>query len=260
MRQLPLLLASFFVLASLAVKSQDTELFQRKLFISPAGDTLRYRILFPENYEKGKIYPLVLFLHGAGERGSDNEKQLVHGASLFLADSNRHKYPAIVVFPQCPENDFWSSIKFTRNEGGNRFQFDYSQPMRLPLQRCLDLTRSLMATEKVNPKKVFITGLSMGGMGTFELVYHAPAIFKAAAPICGGGDSAAYNRQTAKVPFWIFHGDADPVVPVQLSRSMAARLKELKSKVRYTEYPGVQHNSWDNAFAEPGFLSWFWQQ
>ena len=100
----------------------------------------------------------------------------------------------------------------------------------------------------------------MGGMGTFEAVYRAPGLFAAAAPICGGGDVARYDKRVRKVPFWVFHGDADAVVGVKQSRDMVAKLKTLRNKVKYTEYPGVNHNSWDNAFAETDFLAWMFAQ
>ncbi|GAO44551.1 alpha/beta hydrolase-fold protein [Flavihumibacter petaseus] len=247
--------------ANVVAASPDMSLFQKKLYISSAGDTLQYRILYPEGYEQGGKYPLFIFLHGSGERGSDNEKQLTHGGALFLADSNRKQFPAIVVFPQCPQNESWTNITVNRQADHNEFIFDYSQPMKRPLQRTLNLILALIATEKVNKKKVFLSGLSLGGMGTFELVYHAPAVFHAAAPICGGGDTASYNRQTAKVPFRIFHGADDQSVNVQYSRDMVKRLENLKAKkVSYIEYPGVKHDSWNNAFAEPDFLAWFWKQ
>jgi len=102
-------LLCFFLFFSMLSQAQN-ELFLKKEFIYE-GDTLPYRILYPENYNKSASYPLVLFLHGAGERGNDNEKQLVHGASLFTDPQNRQKFPAIVVFPQCPENGFWAPIK-----------------------------------------------------------------------------------------------------------------------------------------------------
>ncbi len=259
MRLRVLFLFIFITMVSTAF-AQDLSLFEKKVFISPQGDTLPYRILFPENYDRSKSYPLVMFLHGAGERGNDNEAQLTHGSILFLADSNRKNYPAIVVFPQCPLNIAWSSVQIDRTKQPLEFGFDYKKPQTAPMRSVIALTKALIANESVNRKKVYITGLSMGGMGTFEAVYHMPVLFAAAAPICGGGDGPSYNRKTAKVPFWIFHGDADPVVNVKLSREMVARLQQLKGKVKYTEYPGVAHDSWNNAFAEPGYLAWMFAQ
>lgn len=232
-------------------------MYQKKEFSSTAGTQLPYRILFPENYDQTKKYPLILVLHGAGERGSDNEKQLVHGSELFLDSVVRKKYPAIVVFPQCPEESYWSSVTIDREKLPLALDFNYTQPITAPLNDAISLVQSLKQTEGVNEKRIYITGLSMGGMGTFEAVHRFPDMFASALPICGGGDTARYKK--VKTPFWVFHGTDDAVVNVQYSRSMVERLKDLKVKVKYTEYPGVNHNSWDSAFAEPDFLKWMFK-
>lgn len=247
---LPLLL----IAASLF--SQDLSLYQKKEYQYADGKVLPYRILYPENYDKSKKYPLVLFLHGAGERGNDNEKQLIHGSKLFLDTGNRKNFPAIVVFPQCPENSFWSSISIDRNKTPVTFEFNYGNPITWPLDAVQKLMKQLLKEEAIDKKKCFITGLSMGGMGTFEMVYRFPKLFAAAQPICGGGDVFRYDERVKKTSFRVFHGDADAVVSVNESRAMVNKLKSLKLDVTYTEYPGVNHNSWDNAFAEPTFLSW----
>lgn len=240
------------------VTAQDLSLFEKKEFVSSRGDTLLYRVLYPANYDPGRKYPLILVLHGAGERGNDNEKQLVHGGKLFLADSNRIKYPAIILFPQCPQNSYWSSVKIDRTTQPLTIAFDYaSSQITPPLNSAIELTRSYINDGKADRRRVYVTGLSMGGMGTFEAVYREPKLFAAAAPICGGGDTKAYSKQSARVPFRIFHGADDAVVSVDLSRAMVGRLKELNASVQYVEYPDVNHNSWDNAFAEPDFLGWF---
>lgn len=114
-----------------------------------------------------------------------------------------------------------------------------------------------MAQEAVDADRIYITGLSMGGMGTFEMVHRWPGRFAAALPICGGGNTAAYDKRVKDVAFRVYHGDADAVVDVTLSRKMVERLKILRVKnVEYTEYPSVNHNSWDKAFADPDFLAW----
>jgi predicted peptidase len=249
----PLILPLVFCVS--AAFSQDLAMFQKREFTSPDGHKLLYRILFPQQYDRTKKYPLVLFLHGAGERGNDNEKQLVHGSKQFLSAEVREKFPAIVVFPQCPEDDFWSSVKFDRNAAPFRFDFDYTgRPAPVALLQSIDLVKDLIAHESVDTQRVYITGLSMGGMGTFEAVYRYPDLFAAALPICGGGDTLHYQR--VQTPFWIFQGGADQVVNPKYSRAMVHKLKELKVKVKYTEYPGVNHNSWDNAFAERNYLRW----
>jgi predicted peptidase len=248
------LLAVLLLLCSYIAVSQDLSLYQKKEFTSPEGEQLPYRILFPENYDNGKKYPLILVLHGAGERGNDNEKQLVHGSKLFLDPVYRKKFPAIVIFPQCPLDDYWASVKIDRTKTPLDLDFDYSRQMTPALSLAMKLVDEIKKRERVEKRRVYITGLSMGAMGTFEAVYHYPHTFAAALPICGGGDSTRYGK--TDTDFWIFHGAADPVVGVAESRSMVAKFRKKKVQVRYTEYPGVKHNSWENAFAERKFLKW----
>ncbi len=252
---------TFFLLACLVVlptRAQDLDQYQRKEY-SSKGQTLRYRILYPKDYDRSKKYPLVLFLHGAGERGNDNEKQLTHGAKLFLKDEVRTNFPSIVIFPQCPTDEFWSSVKIDRT-ATPPFVFNYANDETPSLHLVMELVKRVIKEESVDKHRVYITGLSMGGMGTFEAVYRYPKIFATALPICGGGDDVHYDKRIKKTKFWIFHGDQDPVVDVKNSRVMVDRLKSLKATVQYSEYPGVKHNSWDNAFAEPDFLKWMFDQ
>jgi predicted peptidase len=255
---------SVFILLCIALaaaaKAQDTALYQRREFVLAAGKVLPYRILYPENYDRSKKYPLLLVLHGAGERGKDNVKQLVHGSKLFTADSNRKKFPAIVVFPQCPEESFWASVNVDRTIQPHKIDFDYAATPNWPLTAANELVQQLIANEAVNKKQVYITGLSMGGMGTFESVYRYPGLYAAALPICGGGDTLHYDKRVKKTAFWIFHGAADAVVDVKLSQQMHTTLKAMGAAVKYSEYPGVNHNSWDNAFAEPEYLRWMFTQ
>lgn len=238
------------------IQAQDFSLLEKRTFTHKSGATLPYRILYPENYDPAKKYPLVLFLHGAGERGNDNEKQLVHGVKTFLTPENRGNYPCILIAPQCAEESYWGSVKVDRTGFPRVFDFNYDYSITEDLTLAIALTKYILKNEGVDKKRVYITGLSMGGMGTFEAVYRAPKLFAAAAPVCGGGDISAYGKKQAKIPFWIFHGDADVVVEVKHSREMKEGLKDLGANVTYTEYPGVNHNSWDNAFADPKLLEW----
>lgn len=246
---------------SLSVTAQDLAEFKKNVYTSSAGHALPYRILYPKNYDQTKKYPLVLVLHGAGERGDDNEKQLVHGSKLFLDSLNRLNYPAIVIFPQCASESYWANVDVDRTKNPYTLVFDYTRPIMPPLQAAIELVQKTIAEGSVDSKRVYITGLSMGGMGTFEAVYRFPKLFAAAAPICGGADLKAYDKRVAKTPFYIFHGADDAVVGVENSREAVAKLKSLKTKhVTYMEYPGVNHNSWDNAFAEPDYLSWMFSK
>jgi predicted peptidase len=253
-RSVPALI--FLSLLATGVRSQDLSEYQKRIFIDSPGDTLPYRILFPENYDRQKQYPLVVFLHGAGERGNDNEKQLTHGASLFLKPENRKNFPAIIIFPQCATDDYWSSVQIDRSSMPLALNFDYSKPPTEPLTSVIGLVQKISKQESVRKSNVYIVGLSMGGMGTFEAVYRYPKLFAAAIPICGGGDSTRYDSRVRKVPFWVFHGDKDGVVEVNHSRRMVNRLETLKARVKYTEYTEVNHNSWDFAFAEQALLPW----
>lgn len=253
------ILLTFLVLVSPAI-AQDYSLYQKRQYTHTDGNTLPYRILYPENYDKAKKYPLILFLHGAGERGNDNEKQLVHGAKLFLKDENREQFPCILIMPQCPTDSYWSSVKVDRSTQPGTFGFDYTRPLNWPLEATLEVVKKITQEEAVDTKRLYIMGLSMGGMGTFESLHHYPKVFAAAAPICGGADVEAYDKRVRKLPFWVFHGDSDSVVGVDNSRKIVDKLKKLGVSVDYTEYPGINHNSWDKAFAEPKLLPWMFSQ
>jgi predicted peptidase len=254
---LPLVL---LLLASVDLKAQDLNLYSKEIYTSPSGDQLPYRILYPKNYDQSKKYPLVLLLHGGGERGNDNEKQLTHGAKLFLTDENRENFPAIVIVPQCSTDSYWASVTLDRSTSPITLGFDYSRPITNPLKNAIELVQKISNEQGVDKKRIYITGLSMGGMGTFEAVYRYPKLFAAAATICGGGDTIRYDNRVKKIPFRVFHGDADVVISVNESRQMVKKLQSLNVSVNYKEYPGVNHNSWDNAFAEPDFLSWMFSK
>lgn len=251
------------IIASLLITIAFTQTFPsfEKREMIRGMDTLRYRVQYPINYNAQKKYPLVLFLHGAGERGSDNEAQLVWGGALFADSANRLAYPVIVIFPQCPKNDFWARISRAKTADSlGFFTFTSDVPIGKPLGMVCELLDSITATGKVNTKKIYLAGLSMGGMGSFELLWRKPGFFAAAAPICGGGDPSKVSIYAKKFPIWIFHGDKDNVVPIGNSRLMANALKSAKAKVMLTEYPGVGHDSWKNAFAEPDFLKWMFSK
>lgn len=248
------------MISNISAFAQDKSLFEKEAFMSSSGEFLPYRILKPLNFDKTKKYPLVLFLHGAGERGDDNEAQLTHGVSAFLAEKYRAEHPCFVIAPQCPTEGYWASANISRDKYPLEIDFDYTNEITPALEAAMELLFSYLADGFIDTSRVYITGLSMGGMGTFEAVGRFPELFAAAAPVCGGGDSSAYNETTAKVPFWIFHGDKDGVVPVKHSRNMYARLVDLKANAKYTEYPEINHNSWENAYSEVALIPWLFSK
>lgn len=222
--------------------------------------SMPYRIMFPEGYKKSERYPLVFFLHGGGERGIDNEKQLTYGASLFASQDNRTKFPCIMLVPQCPEEGYWASANIDRSVNPYPIDFDYTRSLTPPMAAAMEILDNIITTEYVDTSRIYIIGLSMGGLGTFEAVYKQPDTFAAAVPICGGGDTTLYTLNGRSIPFWIFHGEKDKIIDVNYSRAMAHKLNSLSVPVQYTEYAGVKHNSWENAFAEPALLPWLFSQ
>lgn len=253
-----ILLVALLILSCQFSFAQES-LYEKHIFVSD-NDTMPYRLLLPENYDPAKKYPLILFLHGSGERGSDNEKQLVHGANLFLRDSIRKKYPAIVIFPQCSESSYWSNVTFIYDSTKKRtgFNFSMKEQPTTAMKLLLQLIDQLQHNYKLK-KQFYVGGLSMGGMGTFELVARKPKLFAAAFPICGGGDSTTAKKLT-KTKWWIFHGLKDDVVLPEFSKTMAAAIKSKGGNVKLTLYPDANHNSWDPAFAEKELLSWLFAQ
>ena len=238
---------SIFILFFAGQFAYSQEDFEAKAFIASNKDTLNYRELLPENYNPQQKYPLVLFLHGAGERGSDNKAQLVHGSKMFTNPVNREKYPAIVLFPQCPSNSFWSYER--RSGSGNS-----------PLQAVKELLDQYIAKKTVDTDRIYVMGLSMGGYGTFEMVCRFPDVFAAAVPICGGVDPERLKTTAGKVKFRIYHGDNDNVVSVENSRKAYRALKNYGADVEYFEFPGCNHDSWNPAFNKPDFFSWVFEQ
>lgn len=235
--------------------TEAEQAFQARVFKNADGQTLPYRILFPEGFRRDQRYPLVLFLHGAGERGDDNNVQLVHGMNTFAQPANRAKYPCFVVAPQCPKDRKWVEVDWSAD------RHDMPKDPGPTMQLVLQMLAALQAEFPVDDKRLYVTGLSMGGYGTWDLAQRYPAKFAAVAPICGGGDPAgAPGMVKAKLPVWAFHGDQDNAVKVQRSREMIDALKKAGGMPKYTEYPGVGHNSWGPAYNDPELLVWLFGQ
>jgi len=247
------------LIISAAGFSQDNSAYQKQLFIE-GQDTLPIRILYPKDYDNTKKYPVVLFMHGSGERGNNNEAQLKWGGDLFLNPLVRNNYPAFVIFPQCTSKSKWSEYNKSSTTDSTGYSWQTEQQILRPLQLVSDYIDSLIKSPNVNRKKIYIGGLSMGGFGTWELLWRKPEVFAAAIPICGAGNPTKIASYRRKMPIWIFHGDKDPQIPVSNSRLFYDILKEKNRNVKYTEYAGVGHDSWRNAFAEPELLPWLFSQ
>lgn len=231
----------------------NTSTFKAKTFMNN-GHTLPYRVL--ESGQSGKP-ALLVFLHGRGESGNDNWKQLIHGATTLMRA--RSEYGAMVIAPQCGMDDYWAAVDRKETPGGLQFDFR-DQPQANPgLAAVQALIQDLIREGKVDPDRIYIAGLSMGGMGSWELLWRNPGMFAAAAPICGGGlpEKAGLISQT---PVWAFHGVKDNVVNVYHSLRMLESVQMSGGEVRISLYEGVGHNAWDYAFAEEEFLQWLFSK
>ncbi|MBN2024991.1 MAG: prolyl oligopeptidase family serine peptidase [Pirellulales bacterium] len=227
--------------------------FESRVYKSPGGETLLYRLLAPPQDAKAadEKRPLLVFLHGAGERGKDNRAQLVHGTAMMRKAAG--EFGCFVLAPQCPAEAIWTGREFGDLRKG------ISGELTGPMARVLELIDAMQKDRSIDPDRIYAMGLSMGGFATWNAAERYPERFAAIVPICGGGD-AAHAARLAKLPIWAFHGGADPVVPVAASRDMIRAVEKAGGKPKYTEYPGVGHDSWTSAFAEPELLPWLLKQ
>ena len=219
-------------------------------------ELFRYLVLAPSGgVRKGMRYPLILFLHGAGERGNEPRKLLPHFPRQMAMPAWRDQFPCFLVVPQCRSGKQWVNAPW----GDKQSKPIADQPSD-DLQMAISVLETSLKTLPVDKDRVYLTGLSMGGYGTWELAMRRPELFAAIAPVCGGGDES--RAGTLKhIPTWAAHGDADRVVWPDRSRRMVAAVKEAGGRIRYTEYPGIGHNSWTPFYAAPrGVVSWMFQQ
>jgi predicted peptidase len=256
MRPLPLATLALLCAVGQPARAQGVETGFLDRTATVAGRAYRYQVYVPAEYATRTDWPVILFLHGAGERGSDGMLQTTVGLAPAIR-LNPARYPAIVVFPQVPTDSAWS--------GG-------------AADAALVALRQTMAQYKTDADRVYLTGLSMGGRGSWYVAYRNPTLFAAVAPICGwintntrfaatpvvpvdsGAPFAAMARQLKTVPTWIFHGEMDRVVPVSGSREPFAAMQAAQANVRYTEFLGVDHNSWDATYASKEFVDWLFAQ
>lgn len=239
-----------FLLSLLLIGSVQTSFrvdgFEGRLF-RKGRTTMPYRLFVPDTYDNANKYPLVIWLHGAGGAGTDNLRQIsgdnYYGPHLWAAAENQSKYPAFVLVPQTTGS--WA----------------VADPNKLSEEESLTVA-IIEALEKefsIDSKRIYISGQSNGGNGTWDLVTKRPSLFAAAVPLCGGGNPGLAAR-VARLPIWAFHGEKDEIIPATYSRNMIAEIRQKGGSPKYTEYPGVGHDVWLHALKEPGLVDWLFAQ
>ena len=217
------------------------------------GHVLPFRIYRPAHLEAGKKYPLVMFFHGAGERGLDNRLQLFRFGTVT---NFWEKYPCFVIAPQCPPRtgDHDGQSTWVQTGFGDPSHVMKKQPT-WPMALAMNLLDETLAENQIDTGRVYVTGLSMGGFATWEILQRKPGTFAAAMPVCGGGDPA-FARESSKIPIWIFHGSADDIVQPKRSRDMAAALIAAGGHPIYTEYIGAGHDVWGQTYSDMKVWDW----
>ncbi|MEZ6055816.1 MAG: prolyl oligopeptidase family serine peptidase [Planctomycetaceae bacterium] len=230
----PLICLILFFIAGLAPAAEPTP--GKQVAAQLQGDVkveLQYLLYLPEDYEKQEKWPLLVFLHGSGERGDDLDKVAVHGPPKLIKGGKQ--FPFIVVSPQCPAQQRWQALS---------------------LEKLID---DVSKTYKVDTDRIYITGLSMGGFGTWGLAAHAPQKFAAIVPICGGGETY-WAKEIAHIPCWVFHGEKDGAVPFKRSQDMVDALKKAGGEPKFTAYPEAGHDSWTESYNNPALYEWLLEQ
>lgn len=250
--------ALVLMVAPLAADDAARSAFEsRTVNVEEAGRPVefRFRLLRPEPLDPAARYPVILFLHGAGERGTDNELQLKFLPTWLAEPELRRDRPCYVVAPQCREQHAWSVL-----------DWETKQAAALPESPTTDLAAAIAAIEAVlatepgvDPDRVLLTGLSMGGYGSWDLAARMPERFAAVVPICGGGDAATAPRLVG-LPIWCFHGESDPVIPADHSQAMITAIKAVGGTPIFSVLPGVGHDSWTPAYRNPAVLDWLFAQ
>jgi len=204
------------------------------------------RVLLPQRYQPAQVqYPLVVFLHGSGERGDDAVSQLKNGARAFEAPALRERFPCIVVAPQCARDDTFGGSWYG---GDSRTQ-----------QRVVAMVRELCTRRSVDARRVVLMGFSMGAIGLWDCLTRHPGLFAAGVPISGDLD-VERARDLRSFPLWAFHGERDELVPNTNTRAMFAMMQQVGGLAKYTEFPGVGHDAWKPAFETKELYEWLFAQ
>jgi predicted peptidase len=245
-----LVLAFLFLGPTVSFSQNLDSLFQSNAFTSGAGESMPYRLFIPVSYDSSKQYPIVVWLHGAIGRGNDNRRNISGanelGSHLWTSEASQKNNPCFVVAPQCPDTSLWVS-----NDG-----IDTPADQ---LDAVVELLGELRHAYNIDSDRVYVAGQSMGGVAVWEIIARYPAIFAAALPLCGIGNTYKASSMT-HTAIWAFHGTADSVIPVKHSREMIQAVKKAGGHPKYTEYRGVGHEVWKIAFKEKNLLRWVFAQ
>ncbi len=246
------LLALTLASGSLSINAQQEHSRFALHFLEHRGLKIPYRLFVPTSHSPKATFPLVLYLHGAGERGNDgNDIVLKNGALEF--EKHQSQYPCYILVPQCPKDMKWSP--YQKELGYYRL----ADTASLIQEALVHLVRFIQSHHAVDSLRLYVVGISMGGFGTWELIMRNPSLFAAAVPICGGGDVTNVQR-IKHLPIWVFHGTDDQIIKVGWSRALIDSLKMHGAPVRYTEFPNVGHNAWSPAFATDELYQWLFSQ
>jgi predicted peptidase len=238
--------------------------FASHVYENTKGESMPYRLYSPSNPNPGRRYPLVVFLHGAGGSGSDNRKQLqganMFGALVWTLPEVQARHPAFVLAPQSDVN--WPCVVIDPERPARRpadLTFCPSSVLGTGARLAFEIIDRLLEQLPIDHDRIYITGHSMGGAGTWHMIAHRPGFFAAAVPVCG--HPAPDTASTVKdVPIWNFHGTDDVVEPVETSRVMIDAVRKAGGHPRHTEYTGVGHNAFMWAYTEPALIEWLFAQ
>ena len=237
-----------------------TEAFKSGSFTDSKGTVIPYRYYVPENYDANKKYPVLLYMHGNGSRGSDNEIQLTTNGAALNTKIYNSDYECIMIAPQCPSGSEWVANGTYPGSSG----FISRKEMGKHLSAAKELFDKLISEYSVDMNRLYVTGSSNGGGATWELIYRFPDLFAAAVPLAGTGSSDGadeYAKGLGSTKIWTFHGDADATLSVNGTRSVVRAIEALdKDKVKYTEYKDADHNVWSTAANTPGLVDWIFAQ
>lgn len=231
-----------------------------RTYVDPHGAKMPYRLFIPREYDPSRSYPLIVFLHGGAGNGADNLQQIIggntNGSHMWIRDDVQREHPAFVVAPQALDGETW---------GGPE-----APELSPAASMMIEIVENLQHEFNIDKSRLYLTGQSLGGFGTWDVIIRRPDLFAAAVPLCGSGIVKEFPFRTVyaptdfkrikEVPIWVFQGADDADVPPEGPRQTVAALRSIGSKVRYTEYPGVGHRVWEHAYVDPALVAWIFAQ